>query len=47
MADKQRTRVVNELKQNYVMLIRNHGAITCGKTIHEAMFLYLPSRTSL
>ncbi len=20
------------------MLFRNHGAITCGKTIHEAMF---------
>lgn len=20
------------------MLLRNHGAITCGKTIHEAMF---------
>ncbi|WP_121543068.1 class II aldolase/adducin family protein [Candidatus Rickettsia colombianensi] len=37
-ADKQSTRLVNDLKQNYVMLLRNHGAITCGKTIHEAMF---------
>ncbi|ADE30022.1 class II aldolase/adducin family protein [Rickettsia prowazekii] len=37
-ADKQSTKFVNDLKQNYVMLLRNHGAITCGKTIHEAMF---------
>ncbi|MGL4226140.1 MAG: class II aldolase/adducin family protein [Rickettsia sp.] len=37
-ADKQSSRLVNDLKQNYVMLLRNHGAITCGKTIHEAMF---------
>ncbi|QQV75144.1 Decarboxylase NovR [Rickettsia tillamookensis] len=37
-ANKQSTRLVNDLKQNYVMLLRNHGAITCGKTIHEAMF---------
>ncbi|MFP3011611.1 MAG: class II aldolase/adducin family protein [Rickettsia sp.] len=36
---EQTNRVVDlELKQNYVMLLRNHGAITCGKTIHEAMF---------
>ncbi|AFC72427.1 hypothetical protein ASQ44_04180 [Rickettsia rhipicephali] len=37
-ADKQSSRLVTDLKQNYVMLLRNHGAITCGKTIHEAMF---------
>ena len=37
-AEKQSDRLVNDLKQNYVMLLRNHGAITCGKTIHEAMF---------
>ncbi len=30
--------LVTDLKQNYVMLLRNHGAITCGKTMHEAMF---------
>ncbi|AFB21089.1 hypothetical protein RCA_02610 [Rickettsia canadensis str. CA410] len=27
-ANKQSTRLVNELKQNYVMLLRNHSAIT-------------------
>ncbi|AAU03951.1 class II aldolase/adducin family protein [Rickettsia typhi] len=34
----QSAKFVNDLKQNYVMLLRNHGAIICGKTIHEAMF---------
>lgn len=37
-ADKQSNRLVTDLKQNYIMLLRNHGVITCGKTIHEAMF---------
>lgn len=37
-ADKQSDRLVDDLKQNYVMLLRNHGVITCGRTIHEAMF---------
>lgn len=37
-ANKQSDRLISDLKQNYVMLLRNHGVITCGKTIHEAMF---------
>lgn len=30
--------MVNDLKQNYIMLLRNHGAITCEKKIHKTMF---------
>lgn len=30
--------LILDLKQNYVMFLRNHGAIICGKTIEEAMF---------
>ncbi len=30
--------LIKDLKQNYVMLLRNHGAVMCGKTIQEAMF---------
>lgn len=27
-----------DLKQNFAMLLRNHGSLTCGKTLHEAFF---------
>jgi ribulose-5-phosphate 4-epimerase/fuculose-1-phosphate aldolase len=30
--------IAKDLGENYVMLLRNHGAITCGHTVHEAMF---------
>lgn len=30
--------LIKDLNKNYVVLLRNHGAITCGKTIQEAMF---------
>lgn len=30
--------IANDLGDNYVMLMQNHGAIICGRTIHEAMF---------
>lgn len=30
--------LIKDLGDNYVILMRNHGAITCGRTIHEAMF---------
>jgi ribulose-5-phosphate 4-epimerase/fuculose-1-phosphate aldolase len=30
--------LVHDLADKKVMLLRNHGMITCGKTIHEAMF---------
>lgn len=30
--------LVNDLQGKLVMLMRNHGSLTCGKTIQEAMF---------
>ena len=30
--------IVSDLEDQYVMFLRNHGTLTCGKTIHEAMF---------
>jgi len=30
--------LVKDLADRYVMLLRSHGSITCGKTIKEAMF---------
>lgn len=30
--------LVTNLRENFVMLMHNHGSITCGKTIQEAMF---------
>jgi len=30
--------IIKDLKNNYVMLMHNHGAMICGKTIQEAMF---------
>lgn len=36
--DNQSYKMLNDLGRNYVMLMRNHGILTCGKTIHEAMF---------
>jgi len=30
--------IVSDLEDKYVMFLRNHGTLTCGKTIHEAMF---------
>ena len=29
--------IISDLEDPYVMFLRNHGALTCGKTIHEAM----------
>ncbi|KAJ6645065.1 putative aldolase class 2 protein [Pseudolycoriella hygida] len=34
----QGNEIVDDLGKNYVMLLRNHGMLTCGRTIHEAMF---------
>lgn len=36
--ESQGNRLVNDLGNNYVMLLRNHGLITCGRTIQEALF---------
>jgi ribulose-5-phosphate 4-epimerase/fuculose-1-phosphate aldolase len=30
--------LVDDLADKKIMLLRNHGMITCGTTIHEAMF---------
>ncbi len=30
--------IAQSLKDNFVMLLRNHGSITCGRDIQEAMF---------
>jgi ribulose-5-phosphate 4-epimerase/fuculose-1-phosphate aldolase len=34
----QGNQLVEDLGQNYAMLLRNHGSLTCGRTIEEAMF---------
>ncbi|BAO99612.1 class II aldolase/adducin family protein, partial [Wolbachia endosymbiont of Cimex lectularius] len=36
--DTEGKRLIADLKENFVMLMRNHGSITCGRTIQEAMF---------
>lgn len=36
--DSQSDQMLDDLGENYVMFMRNHGILTCGKTIHEAMF---------
>lgn len=36
--DTQGLSLAKELGTNSVMLLRNHGLITCGKTLHEALF---------
>jgi len=35
---QQGEEIADDLGSNYVMLLRNHGSITCGRTIQEAMF---------
>lgn len=35
---KQGRGLVTDLGDKNVMLMRNHGALTCGKTMHEALF---------
>lgn len=35
---KQTEKILEDLGQNYVMFLRNHGILACGPTIHEAMF---------
>ena len=36
--DKHGDQLVKDLGKNKVMILRNHGTITCGSTIEEAMF---------
>ena len=34
----QREKLQHNLGQNNVMMMRNHGALVCGRTLHEAVF---------
>lgn len=36
--DAEGKRLITDLKENFVMLMRNYGSITCGWTMQEAMF---------
>lgn len=36
--ENQGKKLVEDLKDKFVMLMHNHGSLTCGKTIQEAMF---------
>jgi ribulose-5-phosphate 4-epimerase/fuculose-1-phosphate aldolase len=38
LQDEQSKQIVKDLEKKYVMLLRSHGSVTCGKTIQEAMF---------
>lgn len=38
LEENQGDRIVRDLGGKFAMLLRNHGAITCGRTIHEALF---------
>ena len=30
--------IIHDLEDKYIMFLKNHGTLTCGKTIHEAMY---------
>jgi ribulose-5-phosphate 4-epimerase/fuculose-1-phosphate aldolase len=34
----QGSKIAEDLGENYVMFLRNHGSLTCGRTVEEAMF---------
>lgn len=36
--ENQGDRLIRDLGNKFAMLMRNHGALTCGRTIHEALF---------
>ncbi|MDX2164807.1 MAG: class II aldolase/adducin family protein [Gammaproteobacteria bacterium] len=38
LEDQQGNKLIQDLGKNYVALLRNHGFITSGRTIQEAMF---------
>ena len=38
LEEHQGSRLLGDLGQHFVMLLRNHGFIACGRTIQEAMF---------
>jgi ribulose-5-phosphate 4-epimerase/fuculose-1-phosphate aldolase len=36
--ENQGNRLISDLGNKFAILMRNHGALTCGRTIHEALF---------
>lgn len=38
LSKEQGDMLVKDLGSNYTMLLNNHGSVTCGKTIQEALF---------
>ncbi len=38
LEDHQGSRLIEDLGSNYVVMLRNHGFVACGRTIKEAMF---------
>lgn len=36
--ENQSSKLVNDLGENFTMLLRNHGAVICGRSIEEALF---------
>ncbi len=38
LLEEQGNKIAKDLGENLTMLLRNHGSITCGKTIYEALF---------
>ncbi len=38
LEDDQGVNIIKDLGQNYIAFLNNHGTLTCGRTIHEAMF---------
>lgn len=38
LSSKQGDKIAEDLKNNFIMMMQNHGAVICGRTIWEAMF---------
>lgn len=38
LCSKQSPSIAHDLGDHFTMLMRNHGALTCGRTVQEAMF---------
>lgn len=45
--DKMRERIKNDLGQNKILILRNHGVVFCGKTIEEAWFYLMTFMTAV
>ncbi len=38
LENSQANNLIEDLAENFNILLRNHGSISCGRTIYEAMF---------